>query len=146
MSNRGQVWDHKSLLKPKSFCKSPPDRIFVPDYKFMVAIINRIVSYYYGSFHFFLKNCIFLENRVKYSLIHWTSDSLVYTLNQNGSLMQWIRLYFNMERSSDDFVQTDEAKRDNRFFLLFGPFRDTICPIIILQSMIRDNHGTWLKS
>ena len=65
MSNRGQVWDHKSLLKPKSFSKSPPDRILVPDYKFMVAIIHRIVSYYYGSFHFFLKNCIFLENTVK---------------------------------------------------------------------------------
>ena len=44
MSNRGQVWDHKSLLKPKSFSKSPLDRILVPDYKFMVAIIDRIVS------------------------------------------------------------------------------------------------------
>ena len=41
--------------------------------------------------------------------------------------------------------QPDETKWDNRFFLLFGPFRDTISPIIILQSMIRDNHKTWFR-
>ena len=44
-----------------------------------------------------------------------------------------------------DFDQPDETKWDNRFFLLFGPFRDTISPIIILQSMIRDNHKTWFR-
>ena len=60
MSNRGQVWDHKSLLKPKSFSKSPLDRILVPDYKFMVAIIDRIVSC-----SIFRKICIFQEKKIQ---------------------------------------------------------------------------------
>ena len=100
MSNRGQVWDHKSLLKPKSFSKSPLDRILVPDYKFMVAIIDRIV---WGSI--LRKICIFLEN--KYSHIHINRDSFfsvgecillspksrTIVENRNALLLMWIRLY-----------------------------------------------------
>ena len=89
MSNRGQVWDHKSLLKPKSFSKSPLDRILVPDYKFMVAIIDRIVSS-----SIFRKICIFQEKIQLYSyyprLVHILSLKClrIFIVNQPRTI--WI--------------------------------------------------------
>ena len=155
MSNRGQVWDHKSLLKPKSFSKSPLDRILVPDYKFMVAIIDRIVSC-----SIFRKICIFQEKIQSYSYqpqfvqifslmpTHFYRQPAENNMdNKKGLRMMWIKLYcwLLMFSRKKLWNQPDETKWDNRFFLLFGPFRDTISPIIILQSMIRDNHKTWFR-
>ena len=159
MSNRGQVWDHKSLLKPKSFSKSPLDRILVPDYKFMVAIIDRIVSC--SIFRIWKKFAYFKKKNTVIFILPATSPHSFTEMpthfyrqpaennmdNKKGLRMMWIRLYcwLLMFSRKKLWNQSDETKWDNRFFLLFGPFRDTISPIIILQSMIRDNHKTWFR-
>ena len=104
MSNRGQVWDHKSLLKPKSFSKSPLDRILIPDYKFMVAIIDRIVSC-----SIFRKICIFQEKIQSYS--YQPQFVQIFSLTPTHSYRQLSQEELSRIRSSDSEHVADDVNK-----------------------------------